>query len=614
MLRLKKDEKTKKIRRDKIIKPIILKALMILLLIGLNWAGLSAVRRTSAYYNDTENLSDNFYQAGSLDFSLSSTSDFSLEVTPTQNSIRSISVQKEGTLDFSYNVKTENFSGDLCDYLEIKDDLSDSFQLLKSFVSSTTTFSAKNNWLFTVRLTSDDKSLQNKTCVFDFVFNGWQTNFSDSSHGFTDTERIASTVVSNDWTSPEISNVVYLIGSPGESNNLKAIITWDTDENSDSFVDYGLDSNYGTTVGQNDSVVSHSVEISGLSENTTYHFRVRSKDGYGNESASGDYTFETKGSRLVLPPYSDVVINEFLPNPIGDDNALAPDGEWVELYNRGSSPVNLSGWFLTDLVFHKLPVPNSVINPGEFLVVYLDGAYSPGWLNNDIDTVSLWAPLNTPFGTVDYLVDSHSYSKYPPLNDTVLENKSFARIPDGSNKWYDPIPTPGAPNRLSEEEKIELGLINNQDSDNGTENLSDTISEGEEAENTRKIEGTGTAENVENEKKTGSNQLSDEEVNRDEAMFDDNSVISEQDNSPEGNSSNPSDDEEDSIRNTDVDNGDNGDDSSSEVSGAEKIKSEEQSSLEDDDSGQGEDSDSQSVNQSENQNNNKDGNQNDEEN
>jgi len=611
MLRLKKDKKTKKIRRGKIIRPIILKALMILLLIGLNWAGFSAVGRTLAYYNDTENSGDNYYQADSLDFSLSSTSDFSPKVTPAYNSTRQISVQNEGDLDFSYSVKVDNFSGDLCDYLNIKDDLNNSFQSLESFVSATTTFSAKNSWLFTVKLTSNDRNLQNKTCVFDFVFSGWQTNFSDSSNGFTDIERIANTVVSTDWTPPEISNIVYLIGSPGESNDLKAIITWDTDENSDSFVDYGLDSNYGNTVGQNDSVVSHSVEISGLSENTTYHFRVKSKDAYGNESVSEDYTFETKGYRLGVPPYSNVVINEFLPNPIGDDNDLAPNGEWVELYNRGSSPVNLSGWFLTDLVFHKLPVPDSVINPGEFLVVYLDGAYSPGWLNNDTDTVSLWAPLNTPFGTVYYLVDSHFYSKYPPFNDTVLENKSFARIPDGSNKWYDPIPTPGAPNRLSDEEEIELGLINNQDTDNGAEDPSETVNENENTGDTGDAESTGNAESVgdtENEEETDTEQLSNDGVNQGEVTFKQDSVISGQD-SPGGEDS----EETGDVENADVDNGDNEDNNGSEISDTEKVEPEEQGSL-DDDSGQGDDNDSQSTNQNEGQNNNQDDNQNDEEN
>ena len=39
-----------------------------------------------------------------------------------------------------------------------------------------------------------------------------------------------------------------------------------------------------------------------------------------------------------------ILVNEFLPNPKGSDTT----GEWVELANTGSGPVDLSGWRLTN--------------------------------------------------------------------------------------------------------------------------------------------------------------------------------------------------------------------------------------------------------------------------
>ena len=39
-----------------------------------------------------------------------------------------------------------------------------------------------------------------------------------------------------------------------------------------------------------------------------------------------------------------IVINEFDPNPLGADAG----NEWVELYNTGSSPVDLTGYNLTN--------------------------------------------------------------------------------------------------------------------------------------------------------------------------------------------------------------------------------------------------------------------------
>src|SRR3989344_1275527 len=41
-------------------------------------------------------------------------------------------------------------------------------------------------------------------------------------------------------------------------------------------------------------------------------------------------------------------INEFLPDPIGYDDASIPDGEWVELYNFGDYYINLKNLTLND--------------------------------------------------------------------------------------------------------------------------------------------------------------------------------------------------------------------------------------------------------------------------
>ncbi|MEO2242867.1 MAG: hypothetical protein ABGX49_04290, partial [Candidatus Poseidoniia archaeon] len=38
---------------------------------------------------------------------------------------------------------------------------------------------------------------------------------------------------------------------------------------------------------------------------------------------------------------STICINEMLPNPDGSDQGIFPNGEWVELYNFGSTDVSL---------------------------------------------------------------------------------------------------------------------------------------------------------------------------------------------------------------------------------------------------------------------------------
>jgi len=50
------------------MKKSIIKIICFLIIIGLSWAGLSAIGRTFAYFNDNENSSENTFQAGTWDF------------------------------------------------------------------------------------------------------------------------------------------------------------------------------------------------------------------------------------------------------------------------------------------------------------------------------------------------------------------------------------------------------------------------------------------------------------------------------------------------------------------------------------------------------------------
>jgi hypothetical protein len=73
-----------------------------------------------------------------------------------------------------------------------------------------------------------------------------------------------------------------------------ATINWNTNEACTSRVEYGLDTNYGfeTSLVSN-LVTAHNVTISGLEPVTTYHYRVKSRDGCGRETVSDDFPFTT---------------------------------------------------------------------------------------------------------------------------------------------------------------------------------------------------------------------------------------------------------------------------------------------------------------------------------
>ena len=61
---------------------------------------------------------------------------------------------------------------------------------------------------------------------------------------------------------------------------------------------------------------------------------------------------------------SDVVINELMYHPITEDD----NDQYIELYNRGTNPVNLGGWTLSDAVSFIFP-SNTWLAPDHYLVI-----------------------------------------------------------------------------------------------------------------------------------------------------------------------------------------------------------------------------------------------------
>jgi len=85
-----------------------------------------------------------------------------------------------------------------------------------------------------------------------------------------------------------------------------AKITWKTKVPTTSWIDYGLDTSYGNTAGEDVLNSDHVVELKNLIAGALYHYRVRGKDASGNEYVSGDFTFRA----LVAPTISEVKITD----------------------------------------------------------------------------------------------------------------------------------------------------------------------------------------------------------------------------------------------------------------------------------------------------------------
>ena len=84
------------------------------------------------------------------------------------------------------------------------------------------------------------------------------------------------------------------IAATSSASGTAATITWVTNENADSQVMFGTSTNYTASSSLDTNLVTdHSVNLSGLTPSTLYHFQVVSKDASGMSVTSSDQTFST---------------------------------------------------------------------------------------------------------------------------------------------------------------------------------------------------------------------------------------------------------------------------------------------------------------------------------
>jgi len=107
----------------------------------------------------------------------------------------------------------------------------------------------------------------------------------------------------------QIDPVISLVNSSATAYT--STITWETDELSTSQLEYGTTTDYGTETDLDSKLtIQHVIHLTDLTNDRTYHFRVKSKDANNNESTSIDYSFitteEPEAPDTTVPVISEV--------------------------------------------------------------------------------------------------------------------------------------------------------------------------------------------------------------------------------------------------------------------------------------------------------------------
>lgn len=142
-----------------------------------------------------------------------------------------------------------------------------------------------------------------------------------------------------------------------------------------------------------------------------------------------------------------LLLNEMMSdNETTIEDGLGDYSDWIEIYNSGSSPIGLNGFFLsddsTDLL--KWTFPDLLLQPQDFVLVFASGkdTIAGQYIHTNFkiaaDGEGIWL-ANNQEEILDY---------FPPVE--LNDDQAYGRRPDGTEAFFIfDLPTPGSSNNLS---------------------------------------------------------------------------------------------------------------------------------------------------------------------
>lgn len=164
---------------------------------------------------------------------------------------------------------------------------------------------------------------------------------------------------------PESGKVTVVIGNAGTERSVGATLSLYFDENNDGD-GTPAEAQSGKSVPQIEPGDSLSLALPWVRPLTVHgEPGLLALDHPGDEQPADNRAIVQVREKFVD---TGIVINEFIYAP------AAPEPEWVELQNRGSYPVELTGWTLHDAGTGRPKIGSAIILPGGYLVLTRDTA------------------------------------------------------------------------------------------------------------------------------------------------------------------------------------------------------------------------------------------------
>ncbi|MCI0538905.1 MAG: lamin tail domain-containing protein, partial [Verrucomicrobiales bacterium] len=148
-------------------------------------------------------------------------------------------------------------------------------------------------------------------------------------------------------------------------------------------------------------------------------------------------------------PEATVVISEFLAaNVTGLKDETGAVQDWIELHNRGGTPVRLLGWSLSDDLRNpgEWVFPDVTVGPGQFLVVFASGLdRRPGGANAALHTNFRLSRAGEYLGLFNPESPRRVVHEFAPNYPEQRNDYSFGQDPSGPARYFR-SPSPGAAN------------------------------------------------------------------------------------------------------------------------------------------------------------------------